>query len=369
MKTKNILWITLVVVLVVLTLFYFLQQKKEPEVIKIGAILPLTGTSKDHGKDAKDGMELLLDKLNNSKTLKYTYKIIYEDDQSLSSNSVTVAQKLINFNKVKIIIGPISSTSTLAIAPIAEKAKVVLLSPSASDPQISKSGDYIFRNSLLALPQGERMAKFCKDDIGRNEVSILYMNDDTGVSYYEAFQNSFLKYGGIIKSVERYEKDRNDFRTQLLKLKLIGAKVIYSPGVPKTLGLIIKQANELGFFPIFLANIGIEGEELIDIAGSSINKNVYFTSVLVKDSFTKEYYKRYGKIPKIAAPLAYDALGIAINVIEKYGYESFLIKNGLYNIKNYDGVTGITSFNNDGDAEKQAILKTIEKGKFNFYKN
>lgn len=115
--------------------------KKQPEEIKIGAILPLTGDGAKYGEEAKNGIELALEELKDSKI-----KVFYEDDQGTSSGAVNAFNKLVASVKAPVIIGPMYSSTALAVAPLAEKNKVVILSPSASSPELTKAGDYFFRN-------------------------------------------------------------------------------------------------------------------------------------------------------------------------------------------------------------------------------
>lgn len=258
---------------------------KQEKTIKIGALLPLTGPSANHGQDAKEGMNLALKEIRNSdKILGNKIEIIWEDDNSTPQGAISGAQKLINIDKVAVIIGPISSSATLAVAPLAEKSKVVLLSPSASSPEISDAGDFIFRNSLLAPPQGKKMAQFCFENLKITKVDVLFLNDDTGWGYYNSFKQNFESLGGKINLVENYDKTDTDFRPQIIKLKKDGAKAVYVPSVPQTMGLILKQSAELGYNPIFLANIGVEGEDLLKIAGEKA-EGIYYTSLIVNEKF------------------------------------------------------------------------------------
>jgi branched-chain amino acid transport system substrate-binding protein len=341
------------------------QRKKEPEVIKIGAVLPLTGAAANHGQDAKDGITLAVNEINDKGGVQNRLvKIIFEDSRSTTDGCVSGVQKLIQIDKVPVILGPISSSDVLAVAPVVEKTKTVLFTPSASSPEISQAGDYVFRNSLLAPPQGQKMADFSFYQLKQTTVAILYINDDTGRGYQESFKKAFESLGGNVVFTDTYNREDTDFKTQIIKLKSGGAKSVYVPGIPQTMGLIIKQSAELGYNPIFLGNIGIEGEDLLTIAGS-LAKNVFYTSVEVSEKFIETYEKAFGRMPRIAAPLAYDAARIAIMAIANAGYDSIAIKEYLYKITGYEGVTGVVkSFDANGDAQREIIIKTIKNGKF-----
>jgi len=351
--------VTLAVVLIVV------RTKKEPEDMKIGAILPLTGVAANHGQDAKDGIIMAINEINEKGGLgKRPIKVIFEDSLSTVNGCISGVQKLIQIDKVPIILGPISSSDVLAVAPIVEKTRTVLFTPSASSPEISQAGDFVFRNSLLAPPQGKKMAEFCFRNLKQKTAAVFYMNDDTGRGYYEAFRNAFESLGGKIIFVDTYDREDKDFRTQIAKLKNSEAKCVYVPAIPQTMGLIIKQAVELKYNPIFLSNIGIEGEDLLTIAGD-LAESVFYTSVPVSNKFIENYEKTFGRTPKIAAPLAYDSTKIASIAITQGGYNSIGIRDALYRITNYEGATGlVNSFDANGDAERELIIKTVKNGKF-----
>jgi branched-chain amino acid transport system substrate-binding protein len=208
------------------------------------------------------------------------------------------------------------------------------------------------------------MAEFCFRNLKQEAAAVFYINDDTGRGYYEAFRNAFESLGGKIIIVDTYDREDKDFRTQIIKLKSSGAKCVYVPAIPQTMGLIIKQSAELKYYPIYLGNIGIEGEDLLTIAGD-LAENIFYTSVSVSEKFMENYEKTYGRMPKIAAPLAYDAIKIASIAIKNAGYNAIRIKDALYQVTNYEGATGLmSSFDTNGDALRELIIKTVRNGKF-----
>ena len=141
-------------------------------------------------------MSLALEELNDSGiNHEFKIKLLIEDNQSTPQGSVNSLNNLIHIHKVPVIIGPLASSDMLAMAPIAEKTKTVLISPGASSPKLSDAGDYIFRNSLLAEPQGEMMAQFCFHSLHKKNVAILYINDETGRGYMGAFRKKVPDVG------------------------------------------------------------------------------------------------------------------------------------------------------------------------------
>lgn len=356
------------VLLVVVLLLSFgiscVKKAELPDEIKIGVILPLTGPAASHGEDILSGLNLAINEINkenifNNKKI----KLIVEDNKSNPKDSVSALKKMVNVNKLPVIIGPVASGNMLAMAPIAEKSKVVLISPAASSPKISSAGDYIFRNSLLASQQGVKMANYCFKKLDKKQVAILYINDETGLGYKNSFKTKYISLGGKIIFESNYDKKGTDFRTELIKLKKINPEVVYVPSIPQTLGYILRQAKELGIKSIFLANYGAEGESLLTIAQDAA-EGIYYTSIPISKDFIEKFMKVYKRKPTIGAPLGYDTLKIVVQSIKKNGYSPDNIKYGLHRINNFNGATGKISFNKNGDANKEIIIKTVKNNSF-----
>lgn len=343
-------------------------KKDETKEIKIGIVLPLSGPAAGHGEDILGGINLAMEEANLAGSINgKKIELVIEDNQSTPQGSVSALRKLINIQKLPVIIGPVASGNMLAMAPIAEKAKIVLISPAASSPKISDAGDYIFRNSLLAAPQGEMMAKFCYETLQKKKVAILFIDDETGRGYKESFESKIISLGGKVVFVDKYDKRGTDFRAQLSKLKQNLPEAVYVPSIPKTLGHILRQAKELGIKAVFLANYGAEGETLLKTAGETAN-GIYYTSIPIDSNFIDKFEKVHGRKPTIGAPLGYDTLKLTALAIGIGGYSAEGIKKELYGIHDFSGVTGRISFDEKGDAMKEVIVKTVRNGSFVNYK-
>ena len=270
MKLKNYLILFLIAILLAGC------GKKERKVINIGVILSLSGDRGAYGKSSKKGIDLAIEEINNSSE---TYKInpIYEDTKSQSRDAVSAIEKLTSIDKVKIIIGPISSSEVLAIAPIAERNKILLLSPGASSPEITNAGDYIFRNVSSDLYEGALMAEFAFDSIKLKNISIVFINTDYGIGVEETFRNKFKTFGGIILQSISYNDGTRDFRSIALKLKQNKADAIYLIGY-KEMGIIVKQFRELGIKTRVISTAIFEDPDILKTAGKSA-EGIIFTSI------------------------------------------------------------------------------------------
>ncbi len=376
MKNKNI-WIILIIIITIIILTnllifrtgYTIKQEDSKKVIKIGSIASLTGETGWYGQRVKEGIDLAVEDINsqggiNNKKL----EIIYEDSQCDQKQGVSAAQKLINFNHMNIIIGPTCSSVALSVAPITEENKVILITPIASTPKLSYAGDYVFRTKVSGALHGIKMAEFSYNKLNARTASILYINKDNGVGYKDSFNKKFKELGGEIISIDSYEKGEKDFRIQLTKIKHFNPDVFYLAGQASEKA--IKQASELDL-NIQIVSAVIGNNELLEIAGDAA-EGLYYTesSFDIDDSFrtTQEYqekYKnKYGKISEIHAANAYDAVILISQAIEKCNENTSCIRDYLYSIKDYKGVSGIISFDENGDVDKLLIIKTVKNQEF-----
>jgi len=371
-KGKQLLFLFGVLVLGALSvLIVYLLRSKE---IEIGAILPLTGDAAKYGESAKKGINLAIDECNENFGIKgKNIKIIYEDDQADPRTGVSAAQKLIFVDKVQAIIGALPSSVTLAIAPIAEKNRVVILSPASSAPTITHAGDFIFRNVASDTLEGTAMAEFVCNNLKFKSVAILYINNDFGFGLRDSFRKRYDAACGTVLLAESFEQASTDFRSQLSKIKAQNPEAIYLIGY-KEMGRILRQAQELGIKCQILSFTMFEDPEILNIAGS-IAEGTYYTSRSydskagegIMGEFNKDYRLKYNAEPDIFAALSYDAAKIIVKAIGEGGNFGPRIKEALYTIKNYDGATGRISFDEFGDVAGSIGIKRVKQGIFVWY--
>jgi len=246
----------------------------------------------------------------------------------------------------------------------------VLLSPASSSPDITKAGDYIFRNTYSDIYEGRRMGTYAFKQLNFPKVAIIHINNDFGVGLIKTFGESFVKLGGQIVTGESYEQGTTDFRAQLSKIKQSEPNAIYIVGYSE-MGQLLRQAKELGINVPFLSCIMFEDPKLIEIAKGAAEGVIYaypgYTSESKKENvsiFVSRFKQRYDEEPDIYAASSYDALRILAHAMQKGGIEAPGIKAALYSIKDFPGVTGSTTFDINGDVTKPIGIKQVQNGKF-----
>lgn len=368
---KKIIAGVIAVILIIFGVSYFNKNSKQSAVkepIRIGAVLALTGNNASYGQPTKRGMDLAIEELNKDGK---KINIIYEDDKSTNEGVASAFQKIIATDKVPVVLGFISSGGVLTASSIANSSKIVLLSTLASADEIKDSGDYVFRIKESSAIHGKEMAKYAKNTLGFDKVALYYANAANGISYANSFKKEFADLGGNIIFDGKYIEKANDFRSDLLKIKSIEPEAIYIAGVAPDMAQILIQAKELGVKTKWLASSGAESPKLIEIA-KGVAEGLIFTSPAFNPNqandlvqkFTEAYKQKYDEMPGFISANGYDGIMVVYDVIEKYGYNSEKIKNGLYSTKNYPGIGGTLSFDEFGEVQKPIMFKVVKDSQF-----
>jgi len=345
--------------------------------IKIGVVLPLTGTVSSFGKSGQNGIKLLEDQVNKAGGINgRKIKFLFEDDEGKPDTATTVGTKLISEDNVVAIVGPLTSGSCIALGPIATQSKVPMITGSGTNPDVTKKGgEYVYRACFIDPFQGTVISKFASTDLKAKTAAILYDNgNDYSKGLAEFFEKGFIASGGKIVAKETYATNDKDFKAQLTKIKPTNPDVILLPDYYGTVGNIAKQARAIDIKVPLLGGDGWDSSELFKVGGTAVN-NCYIsdhysaddTSKLVV-AFQKEYKAKYNLKADAMAVLNYDAAKIMVEAIKVSGKtDGPSIKAALAKT-NLEVVSGKVSFDKNRDAIKGAVILKVDNGKFNFVK-
>jgi len=354
------------IIISLLIFFLFACQDKLENQIKIGAILELTGALGEYGNNAKNGMELAQNEIN--KISEKKLEIIFEDSKSDPKTAVSSFLKLVNLDRVKIITGFIASSSALSCAKLAKDNQVVLFSTGATTPLLSGANKYVLRNRLSGNKEAEAMASFVSSQLKQEVASLFYVNTDFGIGNSKAFENSFP---GAISFKEFYEQGKKDFRTEIEKLKKDESKVTYLVGHIWEISNFIQQAKQLGLDKRIVVSGIIESQEFLDKTGEAAEGVVYVIQRFDRDvsdkseKFYNSYNQKFQKKPDIFAALAYDAINILYEVLQKNNNLSpNQIVDSLKQREKFHGVMGNVSFDKNGDIQSDISIRTIKNSEF-----
>jgi len=336
------------------------------ETIKIGALFPLTGDVAQLGIPASQAVELAVEEANaaggvNGRKIEF----VKEDGGCNPKDATSATTKLIEIDKVVAIIGGFCSGETLAAAPIAERNRVILFSPTSSNPKITEAGDFIFRSYPSDAFQGSYAADYVYNQKNARNASILYINNDWGTGIKVTFRNKFEQLGGAIVSEDTFDQSTTDLRTQLTKIKSLNPDFIYFPAHPAETIIGLKQANELGLpATLFFGGDGAEDGIVADSLGSAGEGFMWVVpSTNPPQDFVEKFKSKTGKEPSLGVVQAYDNAKILTEIISRVGTDTEAIKNELYKIKDYSGVSGKITIDSNGDlANAEYQLRVIRNG-------
>lgn len=357
------------------------------DVVKIGANLELSGAAAGYGNAERQGVQLAVDEINKAGGInvnghKKKIKLILRDNKSAIATSSSVAAQLTTKDKVAAIVGPATTSAGTAEIPNITKAAVPSVSPSATDSKytLQKDGkvqEYVFRACFQDNFQGTKAAEFVMDKLKAKRVAIYADNSsDYGTGLAKAFQNT---YKGRVVANQTYSAGDKDFNAVLTSFKSKNVDAIYVPGYYTEVGLIIKQARQMGIKVPIVGGDGMADPKLPQIAGPKNATNIFYTTpfstrVAAKDPFASKFMKafkaRYHTDAPAFSALAYDAVYLVKNAIEtQKSDDSVKITAGLAKTKNFKGVTGEITIDKKHNPERPIITEEMTNGKIsNSYK-
>jgi len=339
--------------------------------IKIGAVTCLTGELSTFGVSSKQGAELAVEEINSAGgVLGQTIDLIIDDNGSKAGETATILRKFVSQDKVSAILGDLTSSATMVGAPIAQAAKIPMLTPSATNVAITKVGDYIFRSCFVDPFTGRIMAKFALDQLkGTQAVVITDVKQDYSVGLTDAIRQYFVANGAKISRELSYSSGDTNFRTQLTTARLAHPDVIFLPGYYTEVALILRQAKQLGINCPFVGGEGWDSPVLIQVAGKSADGNYYTNHFSADDpgprvqKFVQDYRAKYGSIPDALAALWYDGARLMAQALQRAGStDPAKIRDALAGTRGFEGVTGRISIDENRNAAKPGVILKIENG-------
>lgn len=343
--------------------------------ILVGAALSLTGAQASFGTMTKNGIELAIKEINaDGGILGRKVKLIALDDQSKPEEAATIVTRLVTQDKVTALISDVASSISLAMGPIAQSYKVPMVSPSSTNPKVTQIGDYIFRVCFIDPFQGTVMAKFAHESLKLKNVAVLRdIKNDYSMGLADYFTKTFTSLGGVIAQDQSYSEGDVDFKSQLTSIKAKNPDAIFVPGYYTEVGLIARQAREVGLDVPLLGGDGWDSSKLVEIGGDAMNGN-YFSNHYspddpspVSQKFLAEYQKAYGVLPDSMSVTGYDAMLVLADAITRAGStDQKSIRDALAVTKSFPGASGTITIDGNRDATKSAVVLQIQQGKFAF---
>jgi branched-chain amino acid transport system substrate-binding protein len=339
--------------------------------VRVGVFMSLTGSTANFGISSVNGIKMAADEVNaaggiNGKQI----ELLVQDDRSDASEAATIVTKFVTQDQVHAVLGEVASSRSIAAAPIAQNAKVPMLTPSSTNPEVTKKGDFIFRSCFIDPVQGAAIAQFAAKSLNAKTAAIMVdRKNDYSTGLEKVINETFTRMGGKIVAVQSYQEGDQDFNAQLTSLKGGNPEVIFVPGYYNDVGLIAKQARDKGITVPLIGGDGWDSTQLYAIGGAALNGSYFTNHYSPYDTdpkvqkFVNDYKARYNSLPDALAATAYDAAKIMFDAIKRApSLEGTAIRDALAATKEFPGVTGTVTFNENRDAVKPIVMIEIKDG-------
>jgi branched-chain amino acid transport system substrate-binding protein len=369
--------ITLVSFIAIIGLLLFGCSQQQANVIRIGFVAPLTGDQAEIGIDMKNGALMAVEEANAAGgVLGKQLEFVPMDDKHDPKEAVAVAQKLITDPTVVAVVGHLNSNCSIPASKKYHEANIVMITPASTNPDLTLQGfPEVFRVCATDAVQGPFGAEFAIKQLGIKRIAIMHDRSQYGQGLAEQFRKGANQLGIKELTFEGITQGDRDFNAILTKIKTLNPEVIYFGGMYPEGGLLVKQMRELGIKAKFMGGDGIYVPGYIDIGGKAAEGSLMtflappWDEFPTAKEFVAKFVPKYGQI-KTYAPFSYDAANIVIDAIKRAGTtDRAAIVKALRETKDFNGVVGITNFDEKGDTTTKAMyIYTVKGGKFVLYK-
>lgn len=351
----------------------------DSKTIKVGVNLELSGGVASYGESLENGIDIAVDEINKAGGVKgKKLEIIKVDNKSEAAEATNGAIKLTSQDKVTAIIGAATSGDTVAQAQIANDTKTILLTPSGTSPNVTvgdngKLNEFVFRTSYIDPFQGIVAGNFAAKELNVKNAAIFADSaSDYAKGLAAAFKETYEKAGGKVVAEEAYVAKDTDFRATLTRIKAKNPEFIFIPGYYEEVGLIVKQARELGITAPLMGADGWDSPKLVQLAGADALNNTFITNHYTSEDpdkniqkFVTTYKEKFnGESPNAFNALGYDTVYLLADAIKRAGgTDTTKIKEALENTKDFSRITGKITIDKDHNPIKSATVLEYKDGK------
>jgi len=368
-----------IIALIVIALFTACGSSGD-KTVKFGVFEPLTGANAGGGALEVEGVKLANELYPTVKVGNKEYKIelVIADNKSDKIEAANAAQRLVDKDKVHVVLGSWGSSLSMAAGPIVKQAKTPAIGLSCTNPLVTKDNEYYFRVCFLDPFQGTVMATYAVKNLNAKKAIIIReVSNDYSVGLAKFFEDSFKSLTGdenAILAELNYNTGDTDFAAQLTEVKKYKPDVIFAPGNFTESALIVKQARELGIKTQFLGGDTWETPEFLDVGKQQVEGVVFSTFFATEVPITETskvfldaYRKKYNKEPAAVTALGFDGYLVARAAIEKaQSLDRTKIRDAISTTTDFPGAAGMITLDAEGDAVKSAVIKTVKDGKFTY---
>ncbi len=346
------------------------------DTVKIGLLAPLTGFAAADGLSVLNSVKLAVARVNeDGGVLGKKVELVYYDDRADGKEAVALARKLIQHDRVAGVVGGSYSTPSRAVAPIFQDEEIPFVAAYAVHPDITRAGNYCFRNGFLGTVEGKSAGYVAVDLLKSKHIALLTSDNDFGRTLAQGFRSFVETRGAGAKIVyaQTYPFSEKDFKPYLSKINEVNPDIIFASGYYFQTGPVVKQAWEMGMTVKILGEEGADSPKFLEIAGNAAAEGFMLVTNLNRDDprpivqdFLKKYQSTYKIQPDMVGASAYDAFMILCEGIKKAGSTNGpAIRKAIASTKDYNGLTGVLKgFTKEGEVVKEVQVQVVRNGEF-----
>ncbi|AUX27085.1 ethanolamine utilization protein EutJ [Sorangium cellulosum] len=353
------------------------KQAESDPYWKVGSYLSLSGEETAFGVDSKEGIELAIDEINQAGGVKgKPIKILFEDNKSKPEEATNKVLQLIDRDEVIAVLGEVASSRSRAGGIVANRKKVPMITPSSTNPDVTKVGPYVFRACFTDDVQGRMGAQFIVSTLKKKKVGLLFASDDLYSSgLAKEFRDEVKRLGGEVVMEKSFLKKETNFTTYINELKSANPEMIYAPIYYTSMAPIARQAKAAGVpGSMFVGSDGWDADELLRDAAEEL-EGAYFTNHYAPDvpwpnsqAFVKKYKERYNRTPSSMAAQAYDAAKLLADAMSRAKEMTpDGIRQAIQETKGFQGATGTITIDAERNADKPVVIVQIKDKQFTYY--
>lgn len=342
-------------------------------ILKIGAILPITGDAAVYGENEARGAQIAVSEINAAGGVDgKSVELIIEDGKCDGEAGASAANKLINVDGVKYIVGGACSSETLGFAPLANTNRVLVISPSATSPDITTAGDFIFRTAPSDALAGQVAADYAAKTKGAKTAAVIYETTDYAQALAQTFKGAFEVAGGNVAVFEGFNSDDTDVSSQVLKVQAQSPDAVYVvPQTPASGALVLKQLKATSFSGSVITSEVMASDILVkefqeEMEGVTAIEPFFDQGAAKANKFLDAYRAAYGVAPEFPffTAGAYSDVYLIVEAINAVGYDTSATARYLTSLENWEGALGVISFDQFGDVATAYLIKTATSGTF-----
>jgi branched-chain amino acid transport system substrate-binding protein len=342
-----------------------------PERIRVGAFMSLSGDTAQYGISALNGIKMAVEEANAAGGVKgMRVDLVVRDTRSDAVETAVVVEQLAREERVHALLGEVVSSRSLAAARVAQRERVPMLTPSATSPELTAVGDYVFRSCYTDTFQGVALARFAIESLGALRAGLLVDRDQRySVELARLIREDFERRGGKVVAQQEYPDGESDFSLQLAEVGAAQPDVIFIPGYYMEVGLLARQARALGLNVPLVGGDGWDSPRLTQLGGQALAGGYFTTHFSSEDPdpqvqrFVADYRRLFGSAPDSFSATSYDAARIMLNAIERAPtLERAAVRDSLASTRDFPGVTGAVTFNPERNAVKPIVVVRIGDG-------